>query len=205
MSHLYAITDSTLMPNEQLFSGVESALKGSCKLIQYRDKTGDHARRLFEAKKLLALCNQYQAQLLINDDVGLAQKVGAHGVHLGQGDTNPVAARIILGNRAIIGVTCHDSLALAQQAIKDSANYIAFGRFFSSNTKPDARPAPLNLLTEARAKFPNTMIAAIGGITTENANSVLTAGADYIAVCHSLFAADDVTAQARTFIELKTI
>lgn len=202
MSHLYAITDSQLMPDEKLFSGVEAALKGGCKLVQYRDKSDDHARRLFEAKKLLALCNQYQAQLLINDDVSLAQEVGAHGVHLGQGDTNPVAARIILGSRAIIGVTCHDSLVLAQQAIKDSANYIAFGRFFSSNTKPDARPAPLSLLTEARAQFPNTMIAAIGGITTENAQSVLAAGADLIAVCHSLFAADDITAQARKFIEL---
>lgn len=202
MSHLYAITDSQLMPNEQLFLGVEAALKGGCKLVQYRDKSDDQARRLFEAKKLLVLCNQYQAQLLINDDVSLAQEVGAHGVHLGQGDTNPVAARIILGSRAIIGVTCHDSLALAQQAIKNSANYIAFGRFFSSNTKPDARPAPLGLLTQARAKFPNTTIAAIGGITVENAKSVLDAGANLIAVCHSLFAANDITAQARKFIEL---
>lgn len=205
MTHLYAITDSQLMPNEKLFSGVEAALRGGCKLVQYRDKSNDHARRLFEAKKLLSLCNQYQAQLLINDDVSLAQEVGAHGVHLGQGDTNPVAARIILGSHAIIGVTCHDSLVLAQQAIKDSANYIAFGSFFSSNTKPDARPAPLSLLTEARVKFPNTTIAAIGGITTENANSVLAAGADLIAVCHSLFAANDVIAQTKNFIELKTI
>lgn len=198
-SPLYAITDSLLMPDEKLFSGVEAALKGGCKLVQYRDKSDDQARRLFEAKKLLSLCNQYQAQLLINDDVNLAQKASAHGVHLGQGDTNPVAARIILGSRAIIGVTCHDSLAFAQQAIKDSANYIAFGRFFSSNTKPDARPAPLDLLTQARTKFPNIMIAAIGGITTENAKNVLTAGADLIAVCHSLFAANDIEAQARLF------
>ena len=199
---LYAITDSQLLPGDTLFTGVAAALKGGCKLVQYRDKSNDKARRLFEAKKLLVLCNQYQAQLLINDDVSLAQEIGAHGVHLGQGDTNPIAARIILGNRAIIGVTCHDSLDLARTAINDSANYIAFGRFFLSNTKPDARPAPLSLLTEARAKFPNTTIAAIGGITIENAKSVLTAGADLIAVCHSLFAADDVTAQATKFIEL---
>lgn len=205
MTPLYAITDSQLMPGDALFSGVAAALKGGCKLVQYRDKSDDTARRLFEAKSLLALCNQHQAQLLINDDVSLAQAAGAHGVHVGQGDTNPIAARIILGSNAIIGVTCHDSLALAQQAIKDSANYIAFGRFFSSSTKPDARPAPLHLLTEARAQFPNTKIVAIGGITTENAHSILAAGADLIAVCHSLFAADDVTAQARKFIELKTL
>lgn len=199
MTHLYAITDSTLLPDEKLFSGVDAALKGGCKFIQYRNKSNDHNLRIFEARNLLTLCKKYQAQLIINDDVALAQEIGAHGVHLGQGDTNPVAARIILGSNAIIGVTCHDSLSLAQQAIKDSANYIAFGRFFSSNTKPDARPAPLSLLTEARAKFPNAIIAAIGGITITNAKNVLTAGADMIAVCHSLFAAEDIEAQAKLF------
>lgn len=199
---LYAITDSTLMPNEKLFSGVMAALKGGCKIVQYRDKSHDQPRRFAEAKTLLALCAQHDAKLLINDDVSLAKEVGAHGVHLGQEDTNPVAARIILGSGAIIGVTCHNSLSLAQQAVKDSASYIAFGRFFSSNTKPDAPPAPLSLLKEARAKFPNTAIAAIGGITIENAKSVLDAGADLIAVCHSLFAADDIEAQAKLFSAL---
>ena len=201
-TNLYAITDSTLMPDEKLFSGVTAALKGGCQWIQYRDKSTDHPRRFSETKTLLRLCVQHNAKLLINDDVSLAQEIGAHGVHLGQSDINPVAARIILGSKAVIGVTCHDSLTLAQQAIKDSANYIAFGRFFSSNTKPDARSAPLNLLTQARAKFPNTTIVAIGGITTENAKSVLTAGADLIAVCHNLFAANDIEAQAKLFNEL---
>lgn len=201
-NQLYAITDSHLLPGDKLFDAVAAALKGGCKLVQYRDKSSDKARRLFEAKNLLALCNQYQAKLLINDDVSLAQEVGAHGVHLGQGDTNPVAARIILGNRAIIGVTCHDSIALAQQAIKDSANYIAFGRFFSSNTKPDARPAPISLISDARKAFSNTPIVVIGGITLDNGKKLLDAGADMLAVCHSLFSAEDITAQAKKFIEL---
>ena len=196
---LYAITDSQLLPGDTLLSAVNAALKGGCTFVQYRDKSTDNARRFAEAKTLLGLCMQHQATLLINDDVNLAKEVGAHGVHLGQEDTNPVAARIILGSSAIIGVTCHDSLELAQKAIKDSANYIAFGRFFSSNTKPDASPAPLGLLTEARAKFPTTKIAAIGGITLENAKSVLDAGADMIAVCHSLFASADIEAQAKLF------
>lgn len=201
-SKLYAITDSQLLSGEKLFSGVAAALKGGCKLVQYRDKSTDSARRLSEAKTLLALCHQHQAQLIINDDVALAKEVGADGVHLGQGDTNPVAARIILGNRAIIGVTCHDSLELAQQGIKDSANYIAFGRFFSSSTKPDARPAPIALIKEARKEFSNTPIVVIGGITLNNGKQLLDAGADMLAVCHSLFAADDIAAQARKFIEL---
>ena len=202
-SNLYAITDSQLLPGDKLFYAVADALKGGCKLIQYRDKSSNHARRVFEAKSLLNLCNQHQAQLLINDDVQLAQEVGAHGVHLGQGDTSPVAARLILGSSAIIGVTCHDSLELAQQAIKDSANYIAFGRFFPSNTKPDARPAPISLISEARARFGQIPITVIGGITLENGKQLLDAGADLLAVCHSLFSAEDITAQARKFIELK--
>lgn len=199
---LYAITDSQLLAGDKLFSAVKAALNGGCKLVQYRDKSNNHERRLVEAKTLLSLCNQHNAKLLINDDVSLAQEIGAHGVHLGQGDTNPVAARIILGSSAIIGITCHNSLTLAQQALKDSANYIAFGRFFPSSTKPDAHPAPLGLISEARTQFGNTPIVAIGGITLANGKQLLNAGADMLAVCHSLFSAEDITAQARKFIEL---
>ncbi len=199
---LYAITDSQLLPGDTLFAAVAAALKGGCKLVQYRDKSANIARRQFEAKTLLALCNQYQAQLIINDDVSLAQEIGAHGIHLGQDDISPVAARIILGNQAIIGVTCHDSLELARKAIKDSANYIAFGRFFSSSTKPDARPAPIELISNARNAFSNTPIVVIGGITLHNGKQLLDAGADMLAVCHSLFSVEDITAQVRKFIEL---
>lgn len=199
---LYAITDSQLLPGDKLFTAVAAVLKGGCKLVQYRDKSNDRTRRLSEAKTLVSLCMQYQAQLIINDDVALAKEAGAQGVHLGQGDTNPVAARIILGSNAIIGVTCHDSLALAQQAIKDSANYIAFGRFFPSNTKPDAQPAPISLISAARKQFPNISIVAIGGITLGNGKQLLDAGANMLAVCQGLFAAEDITEQARKFIEL---
>jgi thiamine-phosphate pyrophosphorylase len=201
-NQLYAITDSQLLPGDTLFTGVAAALKGGCKLVQYRDKSTDIARRQFEAKTLLTLCNQYQAQLIVNDDVSLAKEIGAHGIHLGQDDISPVAARIILGNQAIIGVTCHDSLDLARKAIKDSANYIAFGRFFPSSTKPDARPATIALINEARTAFSNTPIVVIGGITLDNGKQLLDAGADMLAVCHSLFSANDIATQARKFIEL---
>jgi thiamine-phosphate pyrophosphorylase len=200
---LYAITDSQLLPGEKLFTGVEAALKGGCKYIQYRDKSGDTAKRLQEATRLLALCKHYQANLIINDDAPLAQAVGAQGVHLGQGDGDVAAARRLLGENIIIGVTCHDSLALAEKAIAEGANYIAFGRFFPSSTKPDARPAPLSLLGEAREKFPHATVAAIGGITLNNLRSVKAAGADLIAVCNEIFAAQDIEAQVKLFIELE--
>lgn len=196
---LYAITDSLLLPAEKLFFGVEAALKGGCKYVQYRDKSQDFAIRTSDAQRLLTLCNAHHAKLIINDDVNLAQKIQAHGVHLGQGDGDVRAARKLLGAEAIIGVTCHDSLEFAEKAINDGASYIAFGRFFLSNTKPNAHPAPLSLLTEARKKFPNMLIAAIGGITLDNANIITNAGADLIAVCHSLFSAEDIEAQTTKF------
>ncbi len=199
---LYAITDSLLLPGAKLFSAVEQALLGGCRWVQYRDKSADAPKRLAEAQQLLHLCGQYNAKLIINDDVQLAAQIGAHGVHLGQGDGDPRAARALLGAHAIIGVTCHDSLGLAEQAIADSANYIAFGRFFPSSTKPEARPAPISLLQQARTQFPVTGIAAIGGITADNAAQIISAGANLIAVCHSLFAADNIQAQARLFNQL---
>ena len=199
MPQLYAITDSQLMPDEKLFEGVLAALKGGCKLVQYRDKSTDQARRISDAKILLNLCQQHQAQLIINDDVALAQQIGAHGVHLGQGDISALAARLILGSNAIIGVTCHDSIALAQQAIKDSANYVAFGRFFPSSTKPGARPAPISLIGEARKAIGDVPIAVIGGITLENAKVLVDAGADYLAVCNDLFGARDIQQNAKLF------
>ena len=106
---------------------------------------------------------------------------------------------------AIAAVGCGAQIIaalFAQQAIKDSANYIAFGRFFPSSTKPDARPAPIELISEARDAFGTTPIVVIGGITLDNSKQLLDAGADMLAVCHSLFSAEDITAQTRKFIEL---
>jgi thiamine-phosphate pyrophosphorylase len=203
MSILYAITDSELMPGEQLYAGVEAALTGGCRLVQYRDKSNDQAHRLMQAQQLLRLCNRHHAHLLINDDMQLAHAVGAHGVHLGQGDGSPSAARALLGEDAIIGVTCHASLTLAEEAIAQGASYVAFGRFFQSQTKPDAPPAPLSLLQQARQRLGDVPIVAVGGITLSNAASVLNAGATMVAVSFSLFGATDIRRQAEAFNALK--
>jgi len=140
---LYAITDSELLPDQMLFDGVRAALEGGCRLVQYRDKSSDKRRRIADAEHLLQLCREHDAKLIINDDIELAKTIQADGVHLGQDDGSPLRARDFLGNDFIIGVTCHASLTLAQQALADSANYIVFGRFFPSKTKPLAPPAPL--------------------------------------------------------------
>ncbi|HEY7772554.1 MAG TPA: thiamine phosphate synthase [Marinagarivorans sp.] len=195
---LYAITDDHLMPGPALLAKSEAALKGGCQWLQYRSKSLlTPPERVAAATALTALCRRYGAKLIINDDVELAEITGADGVHLGQGDGDPRLARKRLGNGAIIGVTCHDQLALAQRAIDDGASYVAFGRFFPSQTKPNAQAAPFSLLNQARQL--SVPVTAIGGITLENAHRMIEAGASVIAVCHSLFAGNDVEARARNF------
>lgn len=195
---LYAITDSTLLANN-LIDATEQALAGGCQWLQYRDKTSDQLKRTAEAQALRTLCTRYHAKLIINDDVALAAAVAADGVHLGQGDGSVQQARAQLGAQAIIGITCHDQLALAQQGLADGASYVAFGAFYPSKTKPNARPAPLTLLTEAALL--GAPVIAIGGIDVSNCQAVIVAGATGIAVCHSLFAASDIEQQARQFCE----
>mgnify|MGYP001945745943 CR=1 FL=1 len=199
LSGLYGITDPILMPSlEQMLTQVESSLKGGVKIVQYRDKSSDQEKRFLEANALNQLCQKYSTPLLINDDVELALKTGAAGVHLGQSDGSVAEARATLGNQAIIGVTCHDSLKLAIHAEKQGADYLAFGAFFPSQTKPDAKPAPLQLLQEAKQKL-SLPIVAIGGISVDNANQIINAGADMIAVIHALYAQNDIKATAQCF------
>lgn len=196
---LYAITDSQLLAGKFL-SYVEAALEGGVTLLQYRDKSTDEARRLREADTLLRLCERYNTQLIINDDAELAARLGV-GVHLGQTDGSMPAARALLRHKAIIGATCHAQLELAEQAKADGASYVAFGRFFNSNTKPGAPAATLDLLDQARARI-HLPIAVIGGITLENAAPLVAHGADLLAVVHGLFGADstqEVTRRARAF------
>jgi len=199
---LYAITDSVLMPTDQdLLSRVEAALKGGTRIVQYRDKSDDANKRLRQAKALVDLCQQFQVPLIINDDAKLAKDAGAAGVHLGQSDGLLAEARILLGPDAIIGITCHDSLAFAREGQRAGADYIAYGAFYASKTKPNASPAPLSLLAESKAQIKLPTVA-IGGITVDNAAQTLAAGADMLAVVHSLLAADDVELQARRFSQL---
>ena len=196
---LYAITDSTLLAGK-LLPYVEAALDGGLTLLQYRDKSNDDARRLREAEALRDLCARYQAQLIINDDAELAARLGV-GVHLGQTDGPLTPARALLGKQAIIGSTCHSQLELAEQAAREGASYVAFGRFFNSSTKPGAPTATLELLEQARQRL-SLPICVIGGINLENAAPLVAHGADLLAVVHGLFGAQsphEVTRRARAF------
>lgn len=196
---LYAITDSQLLAGRFL-PYVEAALDGGVTLLQYRDKSDNQAQRLREAEALLHLCERYKTRLIINDDAELAARLGV-GVHLGQTDGPLTPARTLLGKDAIIGSTCHAQLELAEQAAREGASYVAFGRFFNSVTKPGAPAANVELLAEARTRI-RLPIAVIGGVTLDNAAPLVEHGADLLAVIHGLFGADsaqEVSRRARAF------
>ncbi|WP_109125421.1 thiamine phosphate synthase [Dyella sp. C11] len=194
---LYVITDG---PRPDLLEVVAQALAGGARLLQYRDKTTDQARRLTEARAIRALCAARQVPLIINDDVELARQCGAAGVHLGEDDGDVAAARAVLGEDAIIGVSCYDSLERAHQLTDAGADYIAFGAFFPSPTKPNARRASFDLLRQTAALgIPRV---AIGGITPDNGESLIDAGADYLAVISAVFGDSDVRGAAARFAQL---
>lgn len=200
---LYAITDSQLLSDGRLLPYVEAALKGGARLLQYRDKSQDEARRLREAQALAELCRRYDAELIINDDAALAARLGV-GVHLGQEDGSLSSARARLDRRALVGATCHAQLELADQAAAEGASYLAFGRFYNSQTKPGAPAASLELLQQARQRY-RLPLVAIGGVTLDNAPDLIGAGAHLVAVVHALFAADsaaEVEQRARAFAAL---
>lgn len=197
---IYAITLETA-DTAQLLTQVEAALAGGVAAVQYRDKSADVARRHAQASELIALCHPFGVPLIINDDLRLADLCGADGVHLGRDDGTLREARIILGKNRLIGASCYQSLELAQAAQAAGADYVAFGSFFPSPTKPAAGRADAALLRKAVPVI-HIPIVAIGGITLANAPQLLDAGADSLAVLSALFDAPDIRASAHGLNQL---
>lgn len=200
ISGLYAITPDT-QDTEGLLRKVRLALLGGVRILQYRNKTADAALRLKQAKALCELTREFVVPLIINDDVALAQQVDAGGVHLGSADRGTADARTLLGGGKLIGVSCYNRLPLAHEAVRQGADYVAFGSFFASTVKPQAVAATPDLLRQARREL-NVPIVAIGGITARNGAQLLAAGADALAVISAVFDAPDVEDAAREFFHL---
>lgn len=195
---LYVITDDARSGPVALTEAVDAALRGGARIVQYRDKGNDRERRLAEARGLRELTRRYARPLLINDDVELAVAVGADGVHLGRDDPDLVAARQRLPAGSLIGMSCYNDFTLAEAAAARGADYVAFGSFFPSPTKPQAVGAKLSLLRRARDEL-NLPVVAIGGISPENGATLVGAGADMLAVISAVFAAVDIAAAAKAF------
>jgi thiamine-phosphate pyrophosphorylase len=196
---LYAITQTAGKSPATVIAEVEAAIRGGAVIVQYRDKNPGNA--LYLARELVKLCHRYQVPLLVNDSLELALESGADGVHLGKDDGHIREARERLGQEAIIGISCYDSLERALEAQAHGATYAAFGRFFPSGTKPLAAPARVDTLRQAR-KALSIPIVAIGGILPENGAALLAAGADLLAVIGGIFDRDpevSATAYQRLF------
>jgi len=172
-----------------------NALAGGTRLVQYRSKTMNEELRREQAHSLAHLCREYEVPLLINDHIDLALEVGADGVHLGREDVPISQARLKLGHEKIIGISCYNELESAIEAERSGADYVAFGAFFTSVTKLDTVPASIDLLQQGNLQI-SIPIVAIGGINSDNALELISAGADAVAVSSALFGARDIRSEA---------
>lgn len=200
MRGLYAITPD-LQDSALLLHKAQQALQGGASFLQYRNKLATEKLAREQALALRKLTHRYHAKLIVNDFLALALEVDADGLHLGGDDGDLAQARAQLPEGKWLGASCYNDLDLAQQALQQGASYIAFGAVFASGTKPQARRASPELISLARKQF-TAPIVAIGGITLDNAEQVLTAGADCLAVIGALFDCDDIEARARQFSHL---
>lgn len=191
---LYVIADAGLVPARELLPRARAALEGGARVLQLRSKGVSARERLAQARMLQVLCADFAVPLIVNDDLEAAAALGA-GLHLGGDDAPVTLARRTLGARALIGRSCYNRIELAEQAHRDGADHIAFGRFFASTTKPQAVQASPSLLRQAAPLgLPRV---AIGGIDADNAAGLLRDGADALAVIGSVFCAADPRAAAR--------
>ncbi len=194
MLTLYAVTDRSWLGEETLYQQVEQALKAGVTMVQLREKNLSTEDFEKEARTLLPLCHAYHAPLIINDDVELAKRTGADGVHIGQSDMEIKKAREILGSDKIIGVTAK-TVEQAKAAEASGADYLGSGAVFGSSTKKDAIPLDHDLLQKI-CESVQIPVVAIGGITAENAMQLKGRGIAGIAVVSGIFACSDIGQEA---------
>jgi len=200
VSGLYAITPEAT-DSTNLFEKVSAALRGGAQVVQYRAKLIPEPLRREQAEVIADFCRAHNALFIVNDSISLARAVHADGIHVGQQDVDIPMARAALGPRTLIGVSCYDDMTRARNAVSLGADYVAFGSFYPSVTKPLAVRASLELLQIAASEL-KLPVVAIGGINEDNAGALISAGANAIAVLAALFDAPDIEAQARRFASL---
>lgn len=164
---LYVLTDATLTPEETMLEQIERVLKSGVKVIQYRDKDATDEEAEKQCLRLQALCDYYEAVFIIDDRLELAHRINADGLHVGEDDVSYEEARALLGADKIIGVSCYGNIERAQKYATLGADYVAFGSFFPSPTKPHAKVVEPEVLKVAKEKL-SVPICAIGGISEEN-------------------------------------
>jgi thiamine-phosphate pyrophosphorylase len=197
---LYAITPDSENTGD-LLDKTQQALAGGAQCIQYRNKSADNVLRKKQAGLLLQLCKKHAIPLIVNDDIDLAIEIDADGVHVGRDDSSVSAARKFLQQDKIVGASCYNNLDRAIEAEKQGADYVAFGAFFPSVTKPEATPVSISLINQAR-QILTMPVVGIGGIQLTNAAMLIHNGCDAIAVCSDLFQAGNIKLRAAQYTQL---
>lgn len=197
---IYLVTDEGCLQGRALLDCVREALDGGVTLVQYRAKTASSAEMYNEALQLKALCDSFKVPLIINDRLDIAMAVGAAGVHLGQDDLPCVAARKILGEDYIIGVSAHNP-AEAKAALQSGADYLGCGAVFGTATKADVQKLGTDGLA-AICKAKGLPVVGIGGVTADNYREVRAAGADGAAIVSGILAQPDISATVRAIAKV---
>ena len=197
---LYAVTDRAWVGRQTLYEQVECAIRGGVTCLQLREKELDSGSFFEEAEKIKLLCNKSNVPLIVNDNVEIAVKCGADGVHIGQEDMAAAEVRRIIGKDMILGVSAQ-TVEQAKKAEQDGADYLGVGAVFPTSTKLDAADVPYDTLKEicAAVKIP---VVAIGGIKRENINMLSGSGISGIAVVSAIFAAEDIENECRILKEI---
>ena len=197
---LYAVTDRAWVGKQSLYEQVESALKGGATCIQLREKELDDEAFLNEAIEISALCKQYRVPFFINDNVEIAIKCHADGIHVGQEDMEAAQVRQRVGDDMMIGVSVH-SVEEALDAVKNGADCLGVGAMFSTSTKTDVNVLPKETLRDICAAV-NIPVVAIGGIGKSNISQLAGVGVDGVALVSAIFAADDIESECRLLRKL---
>ncbi|MDE6763916.1 MAG: thiamine phosphate synthase [Oscillospiraceae bacterium] len=197
---LYAVTDRSWVGKQTLYEQVESALKGGATCVQLREKELDEAAFLEEAVALKKLCGKYGVPFIINDNVDIAMKCGADGIHVGQSDMETVNVRKAVGDKMIIGVSAQ-TVEQALAAQKAGADYLGVGAVFSTSTKLDASEVSHRTLKEICAAV-DIPVTAIGGINKSNIAELSGIGVDGVALVSAIFAAENIEEECKILKKL---
>ena len=194
---LYVISDDTLTPDETLLEQVKQALRGGATIVQLRDKTSSQNVVKTKSIALQKLCHEYDALFVLNDKIDLAIELQCDGLHIGKSDHHRFDA-IRKDFKGVLGVSCYGDLDLAKDFEKRGANYVAFGSFYTSPTKPSANIIPLEILRDAQVKL-NIPICAIGGINTQNITDVMEFHPDMVSIVNDIWSAQDISSQSSLY------
>lgn len=197
---LYAVTDRAWTGKQSLYEQVEEALKGGITCLQLREKNLSDEEFLKEAIQIKTLCNKYKVPFFINDNVEVAIKCGADGIHVGQDDMAAGRVRELVGDKMMIGVSAH-SVKEAVEAVKNGADCLGVGAIFSTSTKKDASVLDLSVVSDI-CKAVSVPVVAIGGIKKDNISKLKGTGVDGVALVSAIFAADDIKSECKELRKL---